>query len=117
MGGGDEGIYIDFYGLPSGLPFSILGFRIGQDMAILGLPHEPFVEYQLFLQKKSPFKHTMVMGYTNGCADYIPTAEAFLAGGYETMLAPKLYGCTSLTLECESIVKETGLQVLQQLAY
>ncbi len=97
-----------------GLPSEVQGFSLG-DAALLGLSHEMFVEYQLFLQQQSPFRHTMVFGYTNGCEDYVPTAEALLLGGYEVQGAPKLYGWPGLRPECERIVKETALAVLDDL--
>ena len=34
---------------------------------------EMFSEYQLKLQAASPFKTTMVLGYTNGCHGYFAT--------------------------------------------
>jgi hypothetical protein len=95
-----------------GLPVQVTGFALGPDLAVIGLPHEMFVEYQLALQRESPFPRTMVFGYTNACADYVPTAEAFVLGGYEVMGAPKGYGWPSLTPDCERIVKETGRAVL-----
>ena len=97
------------------MPFEVQGFSLGEDIALLGLSHEVFVEYQLYLQGHSPFPHTMVFGYTNACADYVPTAEAFVLGGYEVQGAPKLYGWPSLTPACERIVKDAGLGALQML--
>jgi hypothetical protein len=99
----------------SGLPFQAQGFAFGKDLVLLGLTHEVFVAYQLYLQRYSPFPRTMVFGYTNGCADYIPTAEAFQLGGYEVQGAPKYYGWPDLEPECEQLVKETALSVLNEL--
>lgn len=98
-----------------GLPFPLQGFALGPDLAIIGLPHEMFVEYQLYLQVHSPFRHTMVLGYTNICADYVPTADALVLGGYEPEGAAKLYGWPRLTLDCERLVKEAGLHLLNEL--
>jgi hypothetical protein len=54
----------------------------------------------------------MVAGYTNGCSDYIPTADAFALGGYEVLGGPQAYGMPALTPDCESIVKDACLGAL-----
>ena len=60
----------------------IQAFRLN-DAAILGLPSEVFVEFQLDIKRESPFKHTFVSELANDSIGYIPTAEAFKEGGYE----------------------------------
>ena len=100
---------------PAGLPFQVQAFALGRDLVLVGLPHEPFVEYQLFLQQESPFPHTMVFGYTNGCESYVPTADACYLQGYEAYGAQRLYGVPRLQPGCEQKVKQTGLQVLSEL--
>lgn len=35
------------------------------------------------MQERSPFFHTMYLGYTNGDVGYIPTVAAYAGGGYE----------------------------------
>lgn len=57
--------------------------RIG-NIAIVGIPGEPFVEMQLHIKANSPVRHTFVAHNTNAFAGYIPTRSAFAAGGYET---------------------------------
>ena len=58
----------------------------------MGIPGELFVEYGLEIKEKSPFAHTLIIGYANDYVGYIPTLEAFQEGGYEvrTGLASKL---------------------------
>ncbi len=100
---------------PSGLPMTVQGFALGDSLVMMGLNHEPFVEYQLDLKAESPFPHTLVFAYTNEMRGYIPTGEAFLLGGYEVVGAPKLYGLPYLTPECETIVKHHCKQLLDHL--
>ena len=57
------------------------------DCALLAFPGELFVEIGLNIKKKSPFKGTYILGYTNGYMGYLPTVEAFREGGYETVSA------------------------------
>jgi neutral ceramidase len=53
------------------------------DTAILGFPGEVFVEYQLEIRRKSPFKHTFVSELANDSIGYVPTTDAYKEGGYE----------------------------------
>ena len=76
--------------------FPMQAFACGHELCILGLPHEMFAEYQLFVEEISPFDHNMVFAYTNGCEDYLGTKKDYQLGdrgGYETapFEAPLLY--------------------------
>lgn len=62
------------------LAFGVL--RVGRDLAFAALPGEPFVELQLDLKRRSPVRHTFMLGYTNGYAGYFPTPQANREGGY-----------------------------------
>ncbi len=96
-------------------PFEVQALRI-DDIAIVGLPGEVFVEYQLRIKECSPFEHTLVLGYTNGNIGYVPTADAFPQGGYEVDTAIKYYGTTMLTPDCEEMVVEGACRLLSELA-
>ena len=61
----------------------IQAFRIG-DIAIVGVPGEPFVEGQLRIKLESPTYPTYVAHHCNTYVGYVPTKEAFGRGGYET---------------------------------
>ena len=54
------------------------------DIAIVAIPGEPFGEIGWEIKSQSPFGHTLFSGYSNGSIWYIPTAEAFEEGGYES---------------------------------
>jgi hypothetical protein len=54
---------------------------------VLHLPGEPFIEYQLKAQALRPDGFVCVAGYGDGGPGYIPTAAAYLQGGYETTVA------------------------------
>ncbi len=58
-----------------------------REAMILHLPGEPFVEYQLFAQEQRKDGFVCVAGYGDGGPGYIPTAKAYLEGGYETTVA------------------------------
>jgi neutral ceramidase len=55
---------------------------------LLGLPAEPFVEIGLSLRTMGRPKHLLPVGAANGMVGYLPTAPAFLRGGYETTVGP-----------------------------
>jgi len=64
------------------LDYEIQALRIG-DVAILGLPGEPFVEGQLRIKMASPAPWTLVAHCVNQYVGYIPIREAFEHGGHE----------------------------------
>jgi len=69
------------------IPYPMRAFAVGDDLCILTLSHETVAEYQLFADEKSPFKHTLVFGYTNGhigdVTGYVATKKGIEEGGYE----------------------------------
>ncbi|NOZ22857.1 MAG: hypothetical protein GXP25_17405 [Planctomycetes bacterium] len=92
--------------------FEIQALRLG-DIVFVGLPGEVFVEYQLWIDRQSPFTSTFVFGYTNGVIGYVPTADAFPKGGYEVETAHKYYpGTLMLAPDCEEIIRQGARRVL-----
>jgi len=63
-------------------PYEVQAFRIG-DVAVVGLPGEPFVEGQLEIKVRSPAEITIVAHGTSHYVGYVPTADAYLRGGHE----------------------------------
>lgn len=53
-----------------------------QNLAFVGMPGEPFVEFQMQLRAKSPVRNSFLLGYTNGYFAYFPTIAAAVRGGY-----------------------------------
>jgi neutral ceramidase len=62
------------------LPVTTL--MINQDLTFVGMPGEPFVEFQMQLRAKSPLPNSFLIGYTNGYFAYFPTIAAAIRGGY-----------------------------------
>ena len=56
-------------------------------ISLLHLPAESFIEYQLAAQQQSPERFVATAAYGDGGPWYIPTAEAYPQGGYETSVA------------------------------
>jgi hypothetical protein len=57
------------------------------ELAIVALPGEIFVELGLALKKASPFKHTLIAELANGSIGYVPNCEAYPEGNYEIVSA------------------------------
>src|SRR5690625_1816334 len=76
---------------PWTLPLEIQVLSLGEDVAIVGLPGEVFVELGLEIKAASPFRTTIILELTNRHIAYVPTEDAFDQGDYETVnsrLAP-----------------------------
>jgi hypothetical protein len=62
--------------------YEIQVFRVG-DLAIVGLPGEPFVEGQLEIKTNSPAPYVFAAHLTTHYVGYLPTREAYARGGHE----------------------------------
>lgn len=60
---------------------------LSDELAIVSLPGEIFVELGLALKKASPFKHTFIAELANGSIGYVPNREAYPQGNYEVVSA------------------------------
>ncbi|OGV60944.1 MAG: hypothetical protein A2498_07375 [Lentisphaerae bacterium RIFOXYC12_FULL_60_16] len=60
--------------------------RLGE-LAIAGLPGEPFANFGRQLRNESPLPFILAAEHANGFAGYLPPADAFQRGGYECCLA------------------------------
>lgn len=64
------------------LPVSTL--LINKEIAIVGLPGEPFVDLQTNWRSRNPLRKTFFVGYANGYHGYFPTIDQTTYGGYGT---------------------------------
>jgi len=63
------------------LEIQVLGIN---DIRLIGIPGELFVELGLEIKKKSLYQKTLIIGCANGSNLYFPTRNAYKEGGYET---------------------------------
>jgi len=64
------------------------------DIVLANISLEAMFETGLAIKAKSPFKHTQVLGYTNGCVGYLPRAEDYPTDGWnidERYAVPDLF--------------------------
>jgi hypothetical protein len=68
------------------VPIVLSALRLN-DITLLHLPAEAFVEYQLRAQAMAPGRFVAAAAYGDGGPWYIPTREAYPQGGYEVSVA------------------------------
>jgi neutral ceramidase len=68
------------------IPCEVQAIRVGP-LGIATNGAEYFCEYGLRIKKASPFKPTWVVSLANEWIGYVPTAQAFVGGGYEPRTA------------------------------
>jgi hypothetical protein len=92
---------------PGPIPVEIQAIQLGP-VALLSLPVEPFAEIGVAIKAGSPFAATLVSGYSNGMAGYLPVASAYPEGGYEIWVTP-------FAPEAAALVIDASLELLAQL--
>jgi hypothetical protein len=71
--------------LPSssdGLELPVVTILINKHIALVGLPGEAFVQFQINWRERCPVADAFFLGYANGYHGYFPTLEAATEGGY-----------------------------------
>jgi hypothetical protein len=109
-------------GAPPATDFEIQALRI-DDVSFVSLSAEVFSQTTVELRRRSPFEHTMALGYTNGVVCYLPRAQDYPRGGwrvddrykipdlvFQAYLLP-----TGLQPDSEQRVVTAALDLLQQL--
>jgi len=67
---------------PDHLELHLTSLLLNKQIAVVGMPGEPFVNFQINWKDRCPVPDCFVLGYTNGYFDYFPTIEAAAEGGY-----------------------------------
>lgn len=96
------------------LPFAVQAMRVG-DLGIAALSGEVFLEFAHEIERQSPAPHTLVLGYSNGCTGYVPTAEAMAEGGYEARESFGWYGTLPLAPSAGAEMVAAALRALGDL--
>ncbi len=98
-------------------------FRIGE-VILAGLSVEAFTETGLQIKARSPFKHTLPLGWTNTSIAYLPREEDYPEGGFKLgeiyhvpdLLVQAYLLPTALQPEAEQIAVDKTIELIQQLA-
>jgi neutral/alkaline ceramidase-like enzyme len=68
--------------VPRALPMILTTVLLNRRIALVGLPGEPFVDFQINFRDRCPVPYAFFAGYTNGYYDYFPTIQTTAEGGY-----------------------------------
>ena len=72
--------YQKYFATPLELPVTTI--LINRELAIMGMPGEPFVDFGINFRDRAPAAHSFFAGYLNGYHGYFPTIRAAVEGGY-----------------------------------
>jgi hypothetical protein len=87
-------------GIGDSLPVEVHAICIGDDVAIVCLPGEVFVDLGLAIKRASPFRTTMVLELANAKETiYVPTRAAYAQGSYEVTNAATQPGSGEMLVE------------------
>jgi len=67
---------------PNHLELHVTTLLLNKRIALVGMPGEPFVNFQVNWRDRCPVPDAFFLGYTNGYFDYFPTIDAAAEGGY-----------------------------------
>jgi len=91
-------------------PVEVSAYRLG-DIAIVTVPAELFVEYQIEIKKRSAFSKTMLWELTNGYCGYVITGRALENGCYEARLAVS----SKLSPQAGSLIVSKSIKLIESL--
>jgi neutral ceramidase len=74
------GRYRDMFSRPLQIP--VMTLLVNKEIAFMGMPGEPFVDFAIDFRTRSPVPFSFFAGYANGFYAYFPTMEAAVTGGY-----------------------------------
>ncbi len=87
-------------GIGETLPVEVHAICIGDDLAIVCLPGEVFVDLGLAIKRGSPFRTTLIIELSNSVETcYIPTRAAYAGGSYEVTNSAVAAGSGEMLVE------------------
>jgi hypothetical protein len=89
--------------------------RIGSEVALVIVPGELFAAIGRRIVEMSPFRHTLICTCTNGNVGYLPTREAYKAGGYEPHFAHFFYRFPELEPSVEDVLVDGARKLFGKL--
>jgi neutral ceramidase len=101
---------------PPARRFDAYAVMVGNEWCLTTMPHEMFCQYELWIDKHAPFRHTMTFAFTNGYEGYVANDAALkmgAKGGYEAASLPNWGGQVWTqhlgppAVGCEKIIQDT----------
>ena len=93
------------------IPCEVQALRIGP-LGVAANGAEYFCDHALRIKKASRLKPTFFVSLANDYIGYVPTAQAFVAGGYE----PRTARSSKMSIETGQRLVETSLKLLERVA-
>jgi len=84
------------------------------DILLIAIPGEVFVDIGLNIKKASPYLYTYVIEMANGSSAYLPTRKAFEKGGYELDFASKVYGIYAMTSDTQDVIENGAKRAMER---
>ena len=96
------------------LEAELQGLVLG-DTVLLAVPFELYAEIGMKIKKNSPFKHTFVLGLSNGAYGYLATPNAYDEKTYTTNHACRRMGIWSFARNVSDVLVSEALDLLTEL--
>ncbi len=112
------GLSHTWQGVGETLPTEVHVITLGQEVALVCLPGEVFVELGLAIKRASPFRTTLIVELSQ-CVEtvYIPTRAAYAGGGYEVANSTLQPGAGEMLVEAAArLLREAASATLQHAA-
>lgn len=96
-------------GIGAAIPTEVHAITLGEDLAIVTLPGEVFVDLGLAIKQASPYRHTIIVELANAVETiYIPTRAAHAGGSYEVLNSTVKPGSGEMLVEAAlKLLKES----------
>ena len=95
------------------LPVRVSALALGREVALVFHPAELYSYYGLAIRRDSPFRYTLVVGYTDDCIGYLPDPKAYQAGEYAAIVVPKILDLPPFRSQAASLLAQEALQMLR----
>ncbi len=97
----------------SSLPITLAAIRLG-DVALLFHPAELYTVYGLEIQRDSPFRQTLVVGYADGYVGYVPDAKAYDRSEYAAAKVPRILNYPPFQPAVGRVMTSSAVELLKR---
>jgi len=95
------------------LSVRVSGMALGREVALVFHPSELYSYYGLAIRRGSPFRHTVVVGYTDDCIGYLPDPKAYQTGEYAAIVVPKILDLPPFQPQSAWVLAQETIKILQ----
>ena len=95
------------------LPITLAAVRLG-DIALLFHPAELYTVYGLEIQRESPFRQTLVVGYADGYVGYVPDKNAYQRQEYAAAKVPRILNYPPFRADVGAVMTTAAHELLKR---